>query len=119
MWCITYHLSCAVSSYDLDSHTSLHSIRRLKHAGINIVTSLQDNLARLQEATFITLSRSDRKDRRGRQRSDAESVELLMERWEDGKGCVPLTWRSLLNVLQKMKLGELSQQMEDYLSGMY
>ena len=86
------------------------SLWGLEHIGISIVTSLEENLTKLHEVTSITVDWG---------RSKADLVEHLMRRWGGGEGLVPLTWRSLLDVLQEMKLGELSQQVEDYLSGMY
>ena len=42
-------------------------------------------------------------------------VEFLIEEWESGKSQRPLTWRSLLNVLQELGLGELSLELEKYM----
>lgn len=40
----------------------------------------------------------------------SESVEDMMKQW------LPSTWRSLYDVLRRLELEELSQQIEEYLS---
>ena len=108
-----------MSTYDPDSKLSMGSLWGLEINGMKIVTSLGDNITRLQAVAKITLHEWDLKDWTGRQLSVTRCVEILMKRWGGRKGFQALTWRSLLNVLREMDLGELSLQMEDYLSGTF
>ena len=91
----------AVSSYEPDSSLSVGSLSALEHAGIRIVIPLKEHLAELQSVTGI----------------GQDSSLMLIDRWGKGEGRSPLTWRSLLDTLQELNLGDLSQQIGEYLSG--
>ena len=84
------------------------SFSALEHAGIRIVTPLEEQLKELHRITEVP-----ELDRWGQE----TSLMKLIERWGQGEGCLPLTWRSLLDTLQEISLGHLSRQIDGYLSG--
>lgn len=45
------------------------------------------------------------------------SAEIVVEQWIAGKSPRPPTWLSLFDILRELDMGELGQQIEEYLSG--
>ena len=48
-------------------------------------------------------------------RRAADINHAIMTRWLRGEGEMPVTWRTLIDVLEKVKLGKLAQDMRDAL----
>lgn len=87
-------------SYDPDGQFSIvKTFAKLEHAGIKILTSLKDNLSPNEQ-----------------EQSEADCLRRVLNRLKD-EGHDSLTWRSLLDTLQAMNLGDLSQLIDDYLTG--
>ena len=83
---------------------SISSLLRLEHAGVKVVTALQDNIAQLQSELWPEGINQEGLSKR-------ECLELVIERWE------PRTWASLFETIAKMNLTGLDQQIEDCLAG--
>ena len=93
-----------VSPYDPDSRFSMNSLTRLEGgAGIKIVTSLAEIPARLAAAIGVA--------------GEEQQVEIVIGKWESGQSQHSVTWRSLLDVLRRLDLEDLSQEIEDYMHG--
>lgn len=103
----------AVSAYSPDIEFTTRAFSKLEAAGIPVVTTLEKVYGQLKETAmvlpgfFIPWYLTPE-----------ESFETVIEQWIAGKSILPPTWRSLYNVLRKLNLGELSDQIEEYLSGM-
>ena len=87
-----------MSQYDPDCRFSWSSLSRLEAAGIPVVTSLAEKQKRLVAAIGVTCD---------------GSVEDVTRKWLEKK---KPTWRLLYDMLKKLDLEELSEQIEDYLS---
>ena len=98
-----------MSPYDPDSLFSMSSLSRLEEgAGIKIVSSLAKiPTQQLLSTTGISLKAV----------TEGASIEVTVGQWESGNSQHPPTWRSLLAVLRKLDLTDLSQQIEDYMHG--
>ena len=93
-----------VSPYDPDSRFSMNSLTRLEGgAGIKIVTSLAEIPAQLAAAIGVA--------------GEEQQVEVVIRKWESGQSQHSVTWRSLLDVLRRLDLEDLSQEIEDYMHG--
>ena len=100
LYLISY--SHTVSPYHPDSHFSMNALDRLEATGIKIVTSLYGLHTKLVDILGVDKS---------------WSVSYVINKWMSGRSHRPSTWRTLLDILKKLDLVELSQQIEDYLSG--
>lgn len=109
----------AVPPYDPNGTFDISSLHKLEDAGIKVVTSCLDNFSSLQSAVGIVLSKKNKVNWRGEQRSELECLEVVVRRWGLRKGHHPPNWRSLLQVVSEMGLKGLSQQLENYLTGEY
>ena len=100
LYLISY--SHAVSPYNPDSQFTIKALSRLEATGIKIDTSLYGLHTKLVDILGVDKSLS---------------VSEAISEWVSGRSHHPPTWRRLLDVLRKLDLVELSQQIEDYLSG--
>ena len=91
-----------MSPYNPDSHFSMNSLDRLMATGMDIFKLLYDVLAELKDIFGL---------------GKLWSVSEVLNGWVSGRSRYPPTWRTLLDILRKLDLVELSQQIEDYLSG--
>lgn len=113
-------LCYAVQHYDPDGRFSMAQLTLLEEIHIPIVTALMQSHKQLISAAEITLGDYDGWLHRY-EKIDANGLETIIGRWWSpgrggaGKHCLPPTWRSLLDVLRKMNMEELSQQIEKYL----
>ena len=80
----------------------MSALSRLEATGIKIVTSLNDLHTKLVDILDV--------DKFG-------SAGEVISEWVLGRSRHPPTWRALHDMLRKLDLVELSQQIEDYLSG--
>ena len=65
----------------------------------------------LQDEDGTTLEQLE-SDKRGQ----ADAIKSnIMTRWLRGEGKMPVTWRTLIDVLEKVKFGKLAQDMRDAL----
>ena len=88
----------------------MSSLNRLQLAGINIVTSLLGNLTQLQSVIGITSTEN--------KLNTMNCLEIVIDKWSNGQGHYPPTWRSLVEkVLGAINLNELSQQILEYMDG--
>ena len=90
-----------MSPYEPDSQFSMNSLDRLEATGIQIFTSLCNLRTELVDILGV---------------DKLLSISRVISEWVSGKSSHPPTWRTLLSILRKLDLGELSQQIEDYLS---
>ena len=91
-----------MSQYNPDSQFSMSSLSRLEATGIEIFTSLNDLQTELEDILGVNKS---------------WSVSRAISEWVLGRSRNAPTWRTLLDILRQLDLVELSQQIEDYLSG--
>ena len=91
-----------MSPYNPDSQFSMNALDRLEATGIKIVTSLFDLHTKLVDILDVDKS---------------WSVSRALREWVSGRSRNAPTWRTLHDILRKLDLVELSQQIEDYLSG--
>ena len=81
----------------------MKALSRLEETGIKIVTSLYDLHAKLVDNFGV---------------DKLWSVRKVISKWVSGRiSHHTPTWRTLLDILRKFDLVELSRQIEDYLSG--
>ena len=97
----------AVSPYDPDSQFSEDALSRLEAAGIPVLTSVWEEDKELQVAMATDI---------GHQLEDPSCELLEMIVYRKLSRTRPPTWRSLHEVLRKLDLEELSQEIEEYLS---
>ena len=103
-WLYLYLVSYAHagSPYNPDVPFSVSSLSRLEATGIQIVASLNDLRRELEDILGV--------DKFG-------SAGEVISEWVSGRSRHPPTWRALHDILRELDLVELSQQIEDYLSG--
>ena len=102
-----YTFYLAVSPYDPDSRFHMNSLSRLEEgAGIKIVTSLADIPAQLAAVLGVRLMAGEE-----------QQVEIVIRKWESGQSQLPISWRSLLDILKELDLEDLSQEIEDFMHG--
>lgn len=108
-----------VLPYNIDGYFSESALHRLDANLSNLFTSLMDHFKEFIDAIGV----SDRIFIHGRLKEfekgyTKESLEDILEYWfiEQDSNLKPLTWRSLLEVLKQLDLGELRQQVIDCLS---
>ena len=111
------YLLLSVPPYNPHGQFEMSHLYRLEDAGIKVVKSLVENFTQLQSAAGITLSEENKLNWRGEKRSVINCVEIVIGQWSVKKGCYPPTWSSLFEVLSQMNLEEISQQIEDFLTG--
>ena len=93
----------------------MSALSRLEGVGIQVVTSLAKVNTELVKAAGINLSWTDLRQLLS---DNAKSVKIVISQWKSpGKSRLSPTWTSLFDVLKKLKLKELSEQIEDYLTG--
>lgn len=106
-----------VSPYDPDSEFSTSTLWKLQNAGFNFVPSLlkrykfKDDKKKMPDIDFGVMHISSfimvpKKIE--------DPLSNLVENWLEVIGR-PATWRSLLEILQELSLGEMSQQIENFL----
>jgi hypothetical protein len=100
-------LIIAVLSYDPDSCFSISALFKLEAAGVPVVTLLARNLPQFVKACGVALNT----------KKSEGSVVAALKQWNTESHPQPRTWRSLFEVLNKVDLGNLSHQIEEYLTG--
>ena len=105
-----------VPPYDPDGQFSMSALCRLENKGIQVLTSLAACHKKLTEAAKVTFT--------GRAnfeyKHSSSKLEIVIRHWTLGENpTLPPTWRSLYQVLRELGLEELSQQIEEFLSGEY
>ena len=83
------------------------ALSKLEYAGVQIITSLKAIHYQLTAHIGISVGTY--------YRDPEEYVKQAIILWKSGRSCFPPTWKSLLSVLKKLNLEELSQQIKDYL----
>ena len=83
---------------------------------INVVSSLLDVHAELASAAKIALDKNIQKKLQAIVEPNVY-IELIVDRWVAGKSREPPTWNSLLNVLRRLELEDISIDIEDFLHG--
>ena len=100
----------AVSPFCFDDRFYLSSLAKLEAAGVLILSALEKRCTLLAEKTGLvdyTLTNT----------SPREALEWILSGWHNAwTSCEP-TWRSLLEVLKKMNLEDLAQEILEYLNG--
>ena len=91
-----------MSPYNPDSQFSMSALSRLEVTGVGIFSSLNDLHTEL--ADILSLDK-------------LLSLREVISKWVSGRSRHPPTWRTLHDILRNLDLVELSQQIEDYLSG--
>lgn len=97
-------LTTLVSPYTSDSQFSRSALHRLEATGIPVMTSI----AGVQKPLAVAI---------GVQYNSYQSpdIDKILEQWVSGNTSQPPTWRSLYDVLRKLDLEELSEQIDEYL----
>ena len=87
-------------------HRNHHLKKHIIHVAtsLQVVTSLSRSYRRLVAAIGINDAPKDK-------------LKYLIHCWLSGQSVRPATWRSLHDILRELDLEELSQQIEDYLTG--
>ncbi len=102
-----------VSPYDPDGKFSRCSLSKLEEgAGIKIIAPLSRVHISLMSAIKVNVKFDHNF-------SDESKVEKVISQWTSGqcsRECPP-TWKSLMDVLKKLELTNLGQQIEDHLNG--
>ena len=91
-----------MSPYNPDGQFSKSALSRLEDTGLQIVSSLDNVCTELKDILGL---------------NKLLIVREVISEWVSGRSHHPPTWRTLLDILRKLDLVELSQQIEDYLSG--
>ena len=111
-----------VSSYSPDDQFDMSALCRLEAVGIEMVTSLSLAIPSVYNTVGLTLEWDNMYNSDPRAQnwwSDEGQVDCFIRKWAAGTRTLdspPLTWRSLVRVLETLELKELSQQMEEYLT---
>ena len=102
-----------MSPYNPDSVLTRDSLFRLEALGIQILSTLGENITQLQEAIGISLKQDELEAY-----STMECVKILIDRWLDSDKSP--TWKVLENLLERqIGLSDLSRQIFEYLEGEY
>ena len=110
LYLISY--SHTVSRYNPDSRFSMSALTRLEDTGLQIFTSLNRSRTELKNILGMDTLWCVQNHWNCILGSD------VIEEWVSGRlSRHSPTWMTLLNILRKLNLVELSQQIEDYLSG--
>ena len=96
-----------VSPYNPDGHFSSRSLSRLEAAGIPVVSQLTSKLEEFASLPQVSIYM----EAEGEGSSKTVCLDVI-EKWMKK---MP-TWRELFDVLRQLELGELGQQMDDYLN---
>ena len=91
-----------MSPYNPDSQFSMIALNKLEETGLQIVSSLDNVCTELKDILGL---------------NKLLFVREVISEWVSGRSGHPPTWRTLLDILRQLNLVELSQQIEDYLSG--
>ena len=102
----------AVSPYYPESQFSMSSLSRLEDAGIGVVTSLAKVHNEVMSAAGITLDVESQVRMYMIGSKDIDFLEIIISRWESGCSRYPPTWKPLHDILNKLNLKHLSQQIE-------
>ena len=85
----------------------MSSLHRLEKAGINIVTSLVENLSQVMSAAGIYLNTE-------LYENGTDCLKIVIGKWESGNSLIPPTWKSLLDILKDLHLEDLSLLIKIY-----
>lgn len=96
-----------MSPYDPDSEFSISALQRLQNAGFNFAPSLLNH--------YKFMDHAKKMPEYDVPAETEEPLRIIVDNWLDAVGR-PSTWRSLLEILQELSLGEMSQQIENFLS---
>ena len=100
-----------MSPYDPDGYFSVGALCRLEEAEIPLMTSLTRVYHKLVSVVL---------DKSSKQQlylpTPLEHTKLAMYKWVSGESTYPPTWQSLYDVLRKLNLEELSEQIVEYLN---
>ena len=103
-----------VSPYDPDGRFSMSALCRLENNGIQVLTMLRSCRKKLAEAANVTFTARASFEFK----YSSLKLEMVIRQWTLGASpALPPTWRSLYQVLRELGLEELSQQIEEFLSG--
>ena len=107
-------LFSVVSPYDPDSRFSISALYRLENKGIRVLTSLATCRKKLVEAAKVVFTRRASFE----YKHSSSKLETVIRQWTLGDNpTLPPTWRSLYQVLKELGFEEISQQIEEFLSG--
>ena len=102
-----------MSPYDPDRQFNMSSLYRLEAANIPVVTVLKQTHTQLVAAAGIILT-NHLKEKLADEDNKDEYLDIVIDQWQSGRSQLPPTWRSLYEVLRKINLDYLSQQIEEF-----
>ena len=104
-------LLVAVPVYSPDMQFGMSSLSRLEGMGIHIISPLAQNSSEVVSIAHIPDALADGL-------TEIASVELIVGQWGSGnEQSLPRTWKSLLHILNQLKLSGLAQEIQDYMDG--
>ena len=107
-----------VYPFGLDSQISFNALCKLEESGISLSANI--HTTELMTAAGFTLDQDSKQQIEKSDWSPCEYLQILIGQWKSDKNSrLPPTWMSLLEVLREQNLKELSQQIEDCISGEY
>ena len=101
-----------VSLYNPAAQYERHALSRLQAVGIPVVTSIAQNHRQFCKICQLVTRKWPKKT------SQFEQGEQLVSEWERANYSA-LTWSGLYEVLRRLELEELSQQIEEYFTSEY